>query len=53
MVIDLTITSYEWGNNNDCIIFYTNNPFDFEIDGNGYSSMPLLKARRRLYDGEK
>lgn len=29
IVVSLTVYAFAWGANNDSIIFYTNNPFDF------------------------
>jgi hypothetical protein len=42
----LTISRYEWSSDLHRIIFYTNNPFNFESEGSGYNSMALLNVRR-------
>ena len=49
--IELIIQSYEWGRNMKSIIFYTNNPFDFESENSGIQRMKLIDGRR-LWLGE-
>lgn len=45
MVVNLTVFAFEWGPNNISIIFYTNNPFDFEEGGSAVSKMNLFNMR--------
>jgi hypothetical protein len=45
VVTDLTILTYEWAYDYLSIIFYTNNPLQFDYDGGGYNSMELFKKR--------
>jgi hypothetical protein len=41
----LSITGYKWESSFTSIVFYTNNPFDFEIIGGDLSAMQLIDIR--------